>query len=105
LASAYLVARLVPKDAAWLKSRLSRWVCAAGAASLPIFALTVVLSFAGKFVVQAFGYTLLGDAIVTGAGIVIILAVALGLKAGLFQAASDRLLGGIGKPEAAPARR
>ena len=39
-----------------------------GAASLPIFALTVVLSFAGKFVVLAFGHTLLGDAIVTGLG-------------------------------------
>ena len=105
LASAYLVARLVPKDATWLKFRLSRWVCAAGATSLPIFALTVVLSFAGKFVVQAFGYTILGDAIVTGAGIVIILAVALGLRAGLFQAVSDWLFGGFGKPEAAPARR
>src|SRR5208337_3379224 len=105
LASAYLVARLVPKDAIWLKFRLSRWVCAAGAASLPIFALTVVLSFAGKCAVQALSYTLLGDAIVTGAGIVIMLAVALGLKAGLFQAFSDWLLGGMAKPEAAPARQ
>jgi hypothetical protein len=105
LASAYLVARLVAKDAAWLQFRVVRWVCAAGAASLPIFALTVVLSFAGKFVVMAFEHSILGDAIVTGAGIAIILAVALGLKAGLFQAASDWLLGGIGKPEAAPARR
>jgi hypothetical protein len=105
LASAYLVARLVPKDAAWLQFRVVRWVCAAGAASLPIFALTVVLSFAGKFVVMAFDHSIVGDAIVTGVGIVIILAVALGLKAGLFQAASDWLLGGIGKPEAAPARR
>ena len=85
--------------------RRAGWVCAAGAASLPIFALTVVLSFAGKFVVQAFGHTILGDAIVTGAGIVIILAVALGLRAGLFQAVSDWLFGGFGKPEAAPARR
>ena len=82
-----------------------RWVCAAGAASLPIFALTVVLSFAGKFVVMAFNHSILGDAIVTGAGIVIILSVALGLKAGLFRAASDWLFGGIGKPEVAPARR
>jgi hypothetical protein len=105
LASAYLVARLVPKDAGWLRFSLSRWVCAAGAASLPIFALTVVLSFAGKFVVQALDHTILADAIVTGAGIVIILAVALGLKAGVFQAASDWLFGGIGKPEVAPARR
>jgi hypothetical protein len=105
LASAYLVARLVPKDAAWLQFRVVRWVCAAGAASLPIFALTVVLSFAGKFLVMAFDHSILGDAIVTGAGIAIILAVALGLKAGLFQAASDWLLGGIAKPEAASARR
>jgi hypothetical protein len=105
LASAYLVARLVPKEAPWLQFRVVRWVCAAGAASLPIFALTVVLSFAGKFVVMAFDHSILGDAIVTGAGIVIILAVALGLKAGLFRAASDWLFGGIGKPEAAPARR
>ena len=86
LASAYLVARLISKDAAWLRLPLSRWVCAAGAASLPIFALTVVLSFAGKFFVMAFDHSILGDAIATSAGIVIILAVALGLKAGLFQA-------------------
>jgi hypothetical protein len=105
LASAYLVARLVAKDAAWLKVRAIRWVCAAGAASLPIFALTVVLSFAGKFIVMAFHHSILGDAIVSGAGIGIILAVALGLKAGLFQAAYDWLFGAIAKPEAAPARR
>jgi hypothetical protein len=54
---------------------------------------------------MAFDHSILGDAIVTGAGIVIILGVALGLKAGLFRAASDWLFGGIGKPEAAPARR
>ena len=105
LASAYLVARVVAKDATWLKVRMVRWVCAAGAASLPIFALTVVLSFAGKFLVMAFDHSILGDAIVTGAGIAIILAVALGLKAGFFQAVSDWLFGGVGKPGAAPARR
>jgi hypothetical protein len=99
LASAYLVARLVPKDAAWLQFRVVRWVCAAGAASLPIFALTVVLSFAGKFVVMAFDHSIVGDAIVTGTGIVIILAVALGLKAGFFQAASDCLVRPAGSPD------
>jgi hypothetical protein len=104
LASAYLVARLVSKEAGWLKFRAVRWICAAGAASLPIFALTVVLSFAGKFVVMALDHTVLADAIVSGAGIVIILAVGLGLKAGLFQAVLQWLFGGIGKPEAAPAR-
>ncbi len=95
LASAYLAARLVPKDAAWLRLPVIRWICAAGAASLPIFALTVVLSFAGKFVVITFDHTLLADAIVTGTGIVIILTVALALKAGLFQAVYDRLFGGF----------
>ncbi len=99
LASAYLVARLVPKEAGWIRLGLPRWVCAAGAASLQIFALTVVLSFAGKFFVLAFGGTLLADAIATGVGIVIILAVALLLKAGFFQAIQDRLFG------AATARR
>jgi hypothetical protein len=105
LASAYLVARLVPKDAGWLRFSLSRWVCAAGAASLPIFALTVVLSFAGKFFVMAFDHNILGDAIATSAGIVIILAVALGLKAGLFQAVSDWLFGGFGRHQTVPSRR
>jgi hypothetical protein len=104
LASAYLVARLVAKDSAWLRFRVIRWVCAAGAASLPVFALTVILAFAGKFIVMSFDYSVLGDAIVTGAGIAIILGVALALKAGLFQVSSGRLLGGMAKPEAAPGR-
>ncbi len=104
LASAYLVARLVSKDAGWLRLRLPRWVCAAGAASLPIFSLTVVLSFAGKFLLMAFGQTILADAAITGTGIVIMLAVALGLKAGLFQAISDRIFGGCDgrQPAASP---
>ncbi len=91
LASAYLASRLVAKDAAWLKSTLSRWVCAAGAASLPIFALTVVLSFLGKFLVIALGRNLLADAITTGTGVIIILAVAFALKAGLAGAALERV--------------
>jgi hypothetical protein len=80
LASAYLAARLVSKDAAWLKARLSRWICAAGAASLPIFALTVLLSFAGKFLVIALGPSFFSDAIATVTGVAIIFAAALALK-------------------------
>jgi hypothetical protein len=94
LASAYLVARLVAKDANWLKLALPRWVCAAGAASLPIFALTVVLSFAGKFFVQAYDGTLVADGIATVVGVFIILAVALGLKAGGLRALIVALFGG-----------
>src|SRR5579883_296942 len=62
LASAYLVARLVPRDVAWVRAGVCGWVCAAGAASLPIFSLTVVLSFAGKFLVIALGEGLLAHA-------------------------------------------
>jgi hypothetical protein len=102
LASAYLVARLVPKNSVWLRLGLPRWVCAAGAASLPIFALTVVLSFAGKFFTMALGQTILADAVATGVGIVIILAVGLGLKAGLFQAIFDWIFGGYDRREPAP---
>ncbi len=95
LASAYLVARLVPMNAAWLRMRLPRWICAAGAASLPIFSLTVVLSFAGKFLVLALDRTIWADALATGAGIVIIFAVAQALKEGLFQRMSGTLYAGF----------
>jgi hypothetical protein len=105
LASAYLVARLVAKEAAWLRMRLPRWVCAAGAASLPIFSLTVVLSFAGKFFIQAQGGSTVADGIATGAGVVIILVVALALKAGFFQALSDRLFGAPAAPPAQAPRQ
>jgi hypothetical protein len=100
LASAYLVARLVPKEAGWLRLALPRWVCAAGAASLPIFALTVVLSFAGKFFVQAYGGSVAADSIASGVGVVVILAVALALKADLFQALADRIFGAPAAPRA-----
>ncbi len=84
LASAYLVARLVSKNAGWLKTRAAGWICAAGSASLPIFSLTVVLSFAGKFFVMAMGpeYRILADAVATGAGVVIILVAAHLVKTG-----------------------
>jgi hypothetical protein len=91
LAAAYLVARLISKDAAWFRIGPSRWLCAAGAASLPIFSLTVVLSFAGKFLVLALGQSLLADTLATGGGLIIIFAVALALKRGLPQTAFERL--------------
>ncbi|MGO9172907.1 MAG: OpgC family protein [Rhodomicrobium sp.] len=85
LASAYLVARLISKTAGWLKTKPARWICAAGSASLPVFALTVVLSFAGKFFVLALGHTILADALASCAGVAILLAAAQVLKKGLLQ--------------------
>jgi hypothetical protein len=78
LATAYLVARFVSRDAAWLSTRFSRWLCAVGAHSLPIFALTVVLSFTGKFATHALGDGVWwSDVLVSFAGAAIIIAVAL----------------------------
>lgn len=90
LASAYFIVRFVSKDASWLRTRPSGWVCAAGAASLPIFSLTVVLSFAGKFVTSAMGSDLFADALVTGVGVAIMLAVAIALREGWTHAGSER---------------
>jgi len=85
LASAYLAARLVSKSAGWLRTKAARLICAAGSVSLPIFALTVVLSFAGKFFVNALDNTILADALATGTGVAIILAAAHILKSGMLQ--------------------
>ncbi len=85
LASAYLVARLIPQSAPWLKIRPARWICAAGSVSLPIFALTVVLSFIGKYFVIAFGHSIEADAVATMTGTTILLAVAHILRNGVLQ--------------------
>jgi hypothetical protein len=96
LASAYLVARLVSKNSGWLKTKAAGWVCAAGSFSLPVFSLTVVLSFAGKFFVMAMGpeYWILADTLATGTGVIIILVTADLLRRGLLR----RWLGGIFPP-------
>jgi hypothetical protein len=98
LASAYLAARLVNKDAGWLKMRLPQSICAAGRASLPIFSLTVVLSLAGKFVLMTLGHSILADALVTCTGIVIILATGLALRHGAFRLLVEALFGSLGQP-------
>ncbi len=97
LASAYLAARLVSKEADWLKTRAAGWVCAAGSASLPIFSLTVVLSFAGKFFVKAMGpdNRVLADSIATSAGVFIILVVAHLLKTGQLKQWFEGLFAGF----------
>jgi hypothetical protein len=50
LALAYLVARLVPRDAAWLKSAIGRALDDCGRQSLPLFCLGVILSLVGTVV-------------------------------------------------------
>ena len=97
LASAYLAARLVSKDAGWLKTRAAGWVCAAGSASLPVFSLTVVLSFAGKFFVMAMGpeHRILADAMATGGGVAVILFAAHLIKTGKLQHWFDGAFAGV----------
>jgi hypothetical protein len=105
LASAYLAARLVSKSAAWLRTRPARLICAAGSVPLPIFALTVVLSFAGKFFVNALDNTILADALATGTGVAIILAVAHVLKSGVLQSWSGSLISSFNYRFSAPHHR
>jgi hypothetical protein len=102
LASAYLAARLVLKSAAWLKTKPARLICTAGSVPLPIFALTVVLSFAGKFFVNALNNTILADALATGTGVAIILAVAHILKSGVLQSWSGSLISSFNYRPSAP---
>jgi hypothetical protein len=105
LASAYLAARLVSKSAAWLRTRPARLICTAGSVPLPIFALTVVLSFAGKFFVNALDNTILADALATGTGVAIILAVAHVLKSGVLQSWSGSLISSFNYRFSAPHQR
>jgi hypothetical protein len=102
LASAYLVARAVSKSAPWLASRPASWICAAGRFSLPIFALTVVLSFAGKYFVIAFGHSIEADAIATFAGTATILAVAQILKNGVLLRLSEYLVSSLRRSSPLP---
>lgn len=100
LASAYLVARLVSKNSSWLMTKPAGWVCAAGSFSLPIFSLTVVLSFAGKFLVMAFGpdQRILADAIATASGTAILLVAAHLLKTGRLRQWFEAVIHGYGYP-------
>ncbi|MFY9642425.1 MAG: OpgC domain-containing protein [Rhodomicrobium sp.] len=100
LASAYLVARLISKNSEWLRTKPAGWVCAAGSFSLPIFSLTVVLSFAGKFFVKAMGpdYWILADTLATGAGLFIMLIVAQLLRRGLFQRLAESVFAPVSRP-------
>ena len=73
IASAYVIARLISKQEPLLLTRTATWVRAAGAHSLPVFSLGVVLSFTGKFVTRAFESSLAVDFVVTAVGTTILL--------------------------------
>lgn len=80
LATTYVIVRLVSKDAAWLYGSSASALRAAGAHSLPIFALGVFLSFAGKMVAAAYHSSVTADLVVSAIGIAILLGVAVALR-------------------------
>lgn len=73
LALAWLVARLIPRDAAWLRSRYAHAVVLAGQHSLPVFCAGIGLSFMGRLVMEEYsgglvqaGVNLTGTAAMVG---------------------------------------
>lgn len=52
LAMTYLIAHLVPKDAAWLRSRAARPLILMGQQSLPVFCAGIALSFLGRVALE-----------------------------------------------------
>lgn len=73
LSVAYLVARFVAFDAAWLKRGLSRLLEDAGRHSLPLFCLGVILSMIGTFAFFEIGRGPLMQVVVNLTGIAILL--------------------------------
>jgi hypothetical protein len=80
LATAYVVVRVLPRQAPWLFGRAASWVRAAGSRSLPIFSLGVLLSFAGKLVTVACGHSFASYFLVSVLGVAIMLGVAVRLR-------------------------
>ena len=68
-ALAYLVLRLVPADAPWLRGTLAAPVLDCGRQSLPVFCLGVLLSFAGQTVLVHVSGSLSAQFLVTVLGI------------------------------------
>jgi len=75
LALAWLVARLVAKDAAWLRSSVARPFIICGQHSLPVFCAGIFLSFLARLAMEEVdgwavmaGVNLLGSAAMVGVG-------------------------------------
>ena len=76
LAQAWLVAVLVPRNAAFLNSGVATLLSSAGKKSLEIFALGIVLSFAGMIALTELGHSLIFHVLVTALGISLMLGTA-----------------------------
>ena len=75
LALAWLVARLIRKDAAWLRSRLAAPFVLCGQHSLPVFCSSIFLSFLGRLAMEQqegwavqFGVNIVGSLALLGVG-------------------------------------
>lgn len=73
LALACLVIRLVPVDAAWMRSRWARLIDDCGRQSLPLFCLGVILSLVGTFVFFEIGRGPLMQILVNVVGLALLL--------------------------------
>ncbi|MBY0336540.1 MAG: OpgC domain-containing protein [Acetobacteraceae bacterium] len=76
LALAWLVARLLPSDAAWLGSAPARWLAAIGRHSLNVFAVGLFLSYGASLILRGVGCSLLLDAALVLAGCTVLGALA-----------------------------
>ncbi len=76
LALAYLVVRLVPADAGFLRWRISRPVLLCGQHSLDVFCASIFLSFAGQFVLTELSRALPVQVLVSLAGMALMVGLA-----------------------------
>jgi hypothetical protein len=73
LAKAWLIAVLVPRDAAWLSAAPARLLAVAGRQSLPVFVLGLVLSTVSGVIVREAGFLLWVQSAVVIVGIVLMI--------------------------------
>lgn len=93
LALAYLVAVLLPRDAAWLGSGPARWLAAIGRNSLNVFAVGLFLSYGATLLLRAEGGSLWLDAALVALG-----CAALGILAAGLERRRARQPGMTGSP-------
>jgi hypothetical protein len=72
LAQAWLVAALVPREAAWMRFALPRWLAVIGRHSLQVFCLGLFLSWEASLVFRLLPYSIGLDALLIGGGFVVL---------------------------------